>query len=89
MKLINQLLLSVLLAESILMFQTSSAQQTDKNYSVAIARSFIKRFPNPDSIHWAGQSNSFSCRAATLCLPWKKCGIQQTIQLTSIILKVC
>jgi rhamnogalacturonyl hydrolase YesR len=72
MKLINQLLLSVLLAESILMFQTSSAQQTDKNYSVAIARSFIKRFPNPDSIHWAGQSNSFSWQGGYIMFAMEK-----------------
>jgi rhamnogalacturonyl hydrolase YesR len=33
------------------------------NYSVLVARSFLQRAPDPASIHWVGQNNSFSWQA--------------------------
>jgi len=72
MKLTIQMFLSVLLAESLFMFQAFKAQVPDKNYSVEVAKSFIKRFPDPDSIHWAGQANSFSWQGGYIMFAMEK-----------------
>lgn len=46
--------------------------ETQTNYSVAVARSFIERVPNPTDIHWAGQSNSFSWQAGYIMFAMEK-----------------
>jgi len=49
----------------------SSAIAAEK-YSERIASDFIRRFPNPDSIHWVGQSNHFSWQAGYVMLAMEK-----------------
>jgi rhamnogalacturonyl hydrolase YesR len=39
------------------------AQVGDFKWSVKTAKSFIEKYPDPDSIHWVGQTNSFSWQA--------------------------
>ena len=61
-----------LLIQLLLLHHTSVAQEADRNYSVAIANSFIQRVPNPDSIHWVGQTNSFSWQAGYIMFAMEK-----------------
>ena len=37
-----------------------NAQNRGLIWSVKTANSFIEKYPDPDSIHWVGQKNSFS-----------------------------
>ena len=39
------------------------AQDRELKWSVKTAKSFIEKYPDPDSIHWIGQKNSFSWQA--------------------------
>lgn len=41
-------------------------------WSVLVAESFIKRTPDPDSIHWAGQPNHFSWQAGYIMFAMEK-----------------
>jgi rhamnogalacturonyl hydrolase YesR len=50
----------------------SIARDTDNSYSVAVAKSFIRRVPDPDSIHWEGQTNSFSWQAGYIMFAIEK-----------------
>ena len=63
MKLIIQLSLVFALAELLALPLATLAQGAETLYSVAVAKSFMKRVPDPDSIHWVGQTNSFSWQA--------------------------
>jgi len=47
----------------------SSARE---KYSEQIASDFIRRFPNPDSIHWQGQTNHFSWQAGYIIFAMEK-----------------
>ena len=58
-----RIFLFFILAEFIFPHHASVAQAADKNYSVAVANSFIKRVPDPDSIHWVGQTCHFTWQA--------------------------
>jgi len=49
----------------------SKAQQKD-NFSGRVASDFIRRFPNPDTIHWVGQSNHFSWQAGYIMFAMEK-----------------
>jgi rhamnogalacturonyl hydrolase YesR len=40
-----------------------AAPSPDFRWSSAVAGTFISRFPDPDSIHWVGQTNHFSWQA--------------------------
>jgi rhamnogalacturonyl hydrolase YesR len=40
-----------------------AAPSQDFRWSSAVANTFISRFPDPDSIHWVGQTNHFSWQA--------------------------
>jgi len=42
---------------------TPAAPAPEFRWSSAVARTFIARFPDPDSIHWVGQANHFSWQA--------------------------
>jgi rhamnogalacturonyl hydrolase YesR len=42
---------------------TSAAPAPDFKWSLGVADTFIARFPDPDSIHWVGQTNHFSWQA--------------------------
>jgi rhamnogalacturonyl hydrolase YesR len=50
----------------------SVAQKRPDRWSVEVAQSFIKRFPDPDSIHWKGQSNHFSWQAGYIMFAMEK-----------------
>ncbi len=63
----------ILLVFSVVIFlQKMEAQTIQAPYSVAIAKSFIKRYPNPDSIHWVGQTNHFSWQAGYIMFAMEK-----------------
>jgi rhamnogalacturonyl hydrolase YesR len=46
--------------------------ETNLNYSVLVAKDFIGRVPNPDSIHWVGQPNHFSWQAGYIMFAMEK-----------------
>jgi rhamnogalacturonyl hydrolase YesR len=67
------LMISLLaLAGCVALPHASMAQAVDKRFSVEVARSFMKRVPDPDSIHWVGQSNSFSWQAGYIMFAMEK-----------------
>jgi len=47
----------------LLVFGYNSEAQTKGDFSQQVAKDFIRRFPDPDSIHWVGQTNHFSWQA--------------------------
>jgi rhamnogalacturonyl hydrolase YesR len=49
-----------------------SKAQTKDLYSEKVAKDFIRRFPNPDTIHWYGQSNHFSWQAGYIMFAIEK-----------------
>jgi rhamnogalacturonyl hydrolase YesR len=48
------------------------ARGKDLRWSVLTADSFIARFPDPDSIHWVGQTNHFSWQAGYVMFAMEK-----------------
>jgi len=68
----TRIFLFFVFAEFIFMNHVSIAQGKEKNYSIAVAKSFIKRVPNPDSIHWVGQTNSFSWQGGYVMFAMEK-----------------
>jgi rhamnogalacturonyl hydrolase YesR len=56
----------------VLFFVYERIQAQEKNYSIAVAQSFMKRVPDPDSIHWVGQTNSFSWQAGYVMFAMEK-----------------
>ena len=67
-----RIFLFFVLAGFLFLHYATMAQAADKNYSVAIAQSFMKRVPDPDSIHWVGQTNSFSWQAGYIMFAMEK-----------------
>jgi rhamnogalacturonyl hydrolase YesR len=67
-----RIFLFFVLTEFLFLLYATVVQAADKNYSVAVAQSFIKRVPNPDSIHWVGQKNSFSWQAGYIMFAMEK-----------------
>ena len=55
-------LLLVTIAASILHTSAAGAALA-RPWSTAVADTFLQRFPDPDSIHWVGQTNHFSWQA--------------------------
>jgi len=51
---------------------TRAATSPDFKRSSAVADTFIARFPDPDSIHWAGQTNPFSWQAGYAMFTFEK-----------------
>ncbi len=49
-----------------------SAQEKKLSWSVRTADSFINKFPDPDSIHWIGQTNHFSWQAGYVMFVMEK-----------------
>jgi unsaturated rhamnogalacturonyl hydrolase len=49
-----------------------SNPKKERKFSVEVATSFMKRIPNPDSIHWAQQSNHFSWQAGYIMFAMEK-----------------
>jgi rhamnogalacturonyl hydrolase YesR len=56
----------------IIAVNTSYSQNEPVNYSEMVARSFIKRFPDPDTIHWTGEKNHFSWQAGYIMFAMEK-----------------
>jgi len=50
----------------------NSRAQTKGNYSEKVAKDFMLRFPDPDTIHWVGQSNHFSWQAGYIMFAMEK-----------------
>jgi len=50
----------------------NSKAQTSSDFSEKITKDFIRRFPNPDTIHWAGQNNHFSWQAGYIMFAMEK-----------------
>ena len=48
------------------------SQSGDLKWSVKTAKSFIGKYPDPDSIHWVGQTNSFSWQAGYVMFAMEK-----------------
>jgi rhamnogalacturonyl hydrolase YesR len=53
-------------------FGDCRSQGKDFKWSVTTANSFITKFPDPDSIHWIGQSNHFSWQAGYVMFALEK-----------------
>ena len=45
---------------------------TKEKYSVLVAKDFIRRYPDPDTIHWKGQTNHFSWQAGYIMFAMEK-----------------
>jgi Predicted unsaturated glucuronyl hydrolase involved in regulation of bacterial surface properties, and related proteins len=48
------------------------SQEQTTLWSARTAQSFMKRYPNPDSIHWVGESNHFSWQAGYIMFAMEK-----------------
>jgi rhamnogalacturonyl hydrolase YesR len=64
------MILIIALAE--FLFRAPAAPAAPTNYSVAVARSFMQRVPDPNNIHWTGQTNSFSWQAGYIMFALEK-----------------
>jgi len=62
----------ILIAIPAMVMHNCSGQQENTKWSVTSARSFIKRIPDPDSIHWAGDINHFSWQAGYIMFAMEK-----------------
>lgn len=71
-------ILAILVVGFVVHCNADSPLSTTMKYSELVAHDFIKRFPNPDSIHWVGQPNHFSWQAGYVMLAiekmWKATG---------------
>jgi rhamnogalacturonyl hydrolase YesR len=72
MKPIIRIFLFFVFAKFIFPNHVSIAGDTDNNYSVEVSKSFIKRVPDPDSIHWVGQTYHFSWQAGYMMFAMEK-----------------
>lgn len=53
--------------------QSSTLAGNEKqNYSERVAKDFIRRYPDPDTIHWVGQTNHFSWQAGYIMFTMEK-----------------
>ena len=68
---IRLIYLSVIML-ALLHVQPIAAQNNVGKWSVKTAQNFMKRFPDPDSIHWKGQSNHFSWQAGYIMFAMEK-----------------
>jgi len=50
----------------------NSEAKTEGDFSESVAKYFIRRFPNPDTIHWVGQTNHFSWQAGYIMFAMEK-----------------
>ncbi len=72
MKTTLRIILFIAISAFLLPFHAPAAQQPGTNYSVMVAKSFLQRVPDPNSIHWVGQNNSFSWQAGYLMFAMEK-----------------
>lgn len=72
MRPIIRIFLVFLLAELLFLHHKSIAVEPGKGYSVAVANSLIQRVPDPDSIHWVGQTYHFSWQAGYVMFAMEK-----------------
>lgn len=68
--LIKSLKISLLIVFLIACF--NSEAKTEGDFSERVAKDFIRRFPNPDTIHWVGQTNHFSWQAGYIMFAMEK-----------------
>jgi len=68
----RQFCIYVLLLPAVIYCGDSNARQKNFKWSITTADSFIKKFPDPDSIHWVGQSNHFSWQAGYVMFAMEK-----------------
>ncbi len=61
-----------LLAQLLFLQYSSVVQVSEKKYSVLIAKSFITKVPDPENIHWVGQTNSFSWQGGYVMFAMEK-----------------
>jgi rhamnogalacturonyl hydrolase YesR len=72
MKNILRIIIFFVLAEQFVPHHASIARAAEKDYSVAVAKSFIKKVSDPDSIHWVGQTYHFSWQAGYVMFAMEK-----------------
>jgi rhamnogalacturonyl hydrolase YesR len=68
----RQFYIYVLLLLAVIYYGDSNAQQKNFKWSITTADNFIKKFPDPDSIHWVGQRNHFSWQAGYVMFAMEK-----------------
>jgi rhamnogalacturonyl hydrolase YesR len=62
----------ILIIATFIAVDDAFCQNKPASWSVQTAQSFIKRFPDADSIHWKGQSNHFSWQAGYIMFAMEK-----------------
>jgi rhamnogalacturonyl hydrolase YesR len=62
----------LLLTMTALILHTSASAAPARHWSTAVADTFLQRFPDPDSIHWVGQTNHFSWQAGYTMFTFEK-----------------
>ena len=55
-----------------MVFETGISQKSKTKYSVLVAQSFIKRFPDPDTMYCCGNTNHFSWQAGYVMFSMEK-----------------
>jgi rhamnogalacturonyl hydrolase YesR len=69
---IKWIVLICLMIGSIMNCNAGSTSKKAEKFSERVASDFIRRFPNPDSIHWDGQTNHFSWQAGYIMFAMEK-----------------
>ena len=64
--------LIVTIVSALCLFGCNPEIPTKNRFSEQLASDFIHRFPDPDTIHWAGQSNHFSWQAGYIMFAMEK-----------------
>lgn len=62
----------VCLSLLLMQFSCRPENHVGDRLSVRVSKDFIRRFPDPDSIHWVGQSNHFSWQAGYIMFAMEK-----------------
>jgi len=74
----KKIVLFVLIFASLALGREAFSQNSSTRWSELTAQSFIKRFPDPDSICWRPRTNHFSWQAGYIMFAmekmWKKTG---------------
>lgn len=69
---IKLLISSAFLALSLISCNLNENVKEKEKSSDLVAKDFIRRFPDPDSIHWVGQNNHFSWQAGYIMFAMEK-----------------
>ncbi len=68
----QKIILFIFILATFIAVENARCQNKPAKWSVLTAQSFIKRFPEADSIHWKGQSNHFSWQAGYIMFAMEK-----------------